>query len=64
MLAEIDTLDQLIDRQFKNIKLLMRALESARFASELRKKLKLEVEQLELQIKGAHEDQRLEVDRQ
>ena len=64
VLTKIDTLDRLVDRQFKNIKLLMRAVESARFAPELHKKLKLEVEQLELQIQKAHEDQRLEVDRQ
>ena len=64
VLSKIDTLDRLIDRQFKNIKLLMQAIESARFAPELHKKLQLEVEQLELQIQKAHEDQRLEVDRQ
>ena len=64
VLTKIDTLDRLIDRQFKNIKLLMQAVESARFAPELHKKLQLEVEQLELQIQKAHEDQRLEVDRQ
>jgi len=64
VLTTIDTLDRLIDRQFKNIKLLMQAVESARFAPELHKKLKLEVEQLEFQIQKAHEDQRLEVDRQ
>ena len=64
VLTKIDTLDRLIDRQFKNIKLLMQAVESARFAPELHKKLKLEVEQLELQIQKTHEDQRLEVDRQ
>ena len=64
VLTKIDTLDRLIDRQFKNIKLLMQAVESARFAPELHKKLKLEVEQLEFQVQKAHEDQRLEVDRQ
>ena len=64
VLSDIDTLDRLIDRQFKNIKLLMQAVESARFAPELHKKLQLEVEQLELQIQKAHDDQRLEVDRQ
>jgi hypothetical protein len=64
VLTIIDTLDRLVDRQFKNIKLLMQAVESARFAPELHKKLKLEVEQLELQVQKAHEDQRLEVDRQ
>ena len=62
--TKIDTLDRRIDRQFKNIKLLMQAIESARFAPELHKKLQLEVEQLELQIQKAHDDQRLEVDRQ
>ena len=64
VLTNIDTLDRLIDRQFKNVKLLMQAVDSARFAPELHKKLKLEVEQLELQIQKAYEDQRLEVDRQ
>ena len=29
-----DTLDRLIDRQFKNVKLLMQAVESAKFAPE------------------------------
>jgi len=64
VLTKIDTVDRLIDRQFKNVKLLMQAIESARFAPELHKKLQLEVEQLELQIQKAHEDQHLEVDRQ
>ena len=64
VLTKIDTLDRLIDRQFKNVKLLMQAVESARFAPELHKKLKLEVDQLEFQVQKAHEDQRLEVDRQ
>ena len=64
VLTKIDTLDRLLDRQLKNVKLLMQAVESARFAPELHKKLQLEVEQLELQIQQAHEDQRFEVDRQ
>ena len=64
VLTKIDILDRLIDRQFKNIKLLLQSVVSARFAPELHKKLKLEVEQLEFQIQKAHEDQRLEVDRQ
>ena len=64
VLSDVDTLDRLIDRQFKNVKLLMQAVESARFAPELHRKLKLEVEQLEFQVRKAHEDQRLEVDRQ
>ena len=33
-LTKIDTLDRLIDRQFKNIKLLMQAVDSARFAPD------------------------------
>ena len=64
VLSDLDTLDRLIDRQFKSIKLLMQVVESGRFAPELHEKLKLEVEQLELQPHRAHEDQRLEVDRQ
>ena len=64
MCKKKETLDRLIDRHFKNVKLLMQAVESARFAPELHKKLKLQVEQLELKIQKAHGDQRLEVDRQ
>ena len=63
-LPQIDTLDRLIDRQFKNIRLLMQAHDSAKFAPQLRKKLDLEIKQLELQVKKSDEDQRLEVARQ
>ena len=63
-LSQIDTLDKLIDRQFKNIRLLMQAHDSAKFAPQLHKKLDLEVKQLELQVKKSDEDQRLEVARQ
>ena len=63
-LPQIDTLDKLIDRQFKNIRLLMQAHDSAKFAPQLHKKLDLEIKQLELQVKKSDEDQRLEVDRQ
>ena len=63
-LSQIDTLDKLIDRQFKNIRLLMQAHDSAKFAPQLRKKLDLEIKQLELQVKKSDEDQRLEVARQ
>ena len=63
-LPQIDTLDKLIDRQFKNIRLLMQAHDSAKFAPQLHKKLDLEIEQLELQVKKSDEDQRLEVARQ
>ena len=57
-------LDKLIDRQFKNIRLLMQAYDSAKFAPQLHKKLELEIKQLELQVKKSNEDQRLEVARQ
>ena len=60
-LPQIDTLDKLIDRQFKNIRLLMQAHDSAKFAPQLHKKLDLEIKQLELQVKKSDEDQRLEV---
>ena len=63
-LPQIDTLDRLIDRQFKNIRLLMQAHDSAKFAPQLHKKLDLEIKQLELQVKKSVEDQRLEVARQ
>ena len=62
-LPQIDTLDKLIDRQFKNIRLLMQAHDSAKFAPQLHKKLDLEIKQLELQVKKSDEDQRLEVAR-
>ena len=61
---QIDTLDKLIDRQFKNIRLLMQAHDSAKFAPQLHKKLDLEIKQLELQVEKSDEDQRLEVARQ
>ena len=63
-LPQIDILDRLIDRQFKNIRLLMQAHDSAKFAPQLHKKLDLEIKQLELQVKKSDEDQRLEVARQ
>ena len=42
----------------------MESLDPTRVASEVHKKLKLEVEQLKQQIKTAQKDKRLEVDRQ
>jgi len=63
-LPQIDTLDRLIDRQFKNIRLIMQAHDSAKFAPQLHKKLELEIKQLELQVEKSYEDQRLEVARQ
>ena len=64
VLSQIDTLDKLIDRQFKNIRLLMQAHDSAKFSPQLHKKLELEIKQLELQVEKTDEDQRLEVTRQ
>ena len=63
-LPQIDTLDRLIDRQFKNIRLLMQAHDSAKLVPQLHKKLDLEIKQLELQVEKSDEDQRLEVARQ
>jgi len=59
-----ETIDRLIERQFKNVRLLMQAYDSVRFAPKVHKKMALEIEQLELQVKQSREDQRLEVDRQ
>ena len=59
-----ETIDRLIERQLKNVRLLMQSYESVRFAPQVHKKMALEVEQLELQLKQSREDQRLEVDRQ
>ena len=42
----------------------MLSYESVRFAPQVHKKMALEIEQLELQMKQSREDQRLEVDRQ
>ena len=64
VLPQIDTMDRLIERQFKNIRLLMQAHDSAKFTPQLHKKLDLEIKQLELQVKKSDEDQRLEVARQ
>ena len=59
-----ETLDRLIERQLKNVRLLMQSYDSVRFAPQVHKKMALEIEQLELQVKQSREDQRLEVDRQ
>ena len=59
-----ETIDRLIERQLKNVRLLMQAYDSVRFAPQVHKKMALEIEQLELQVKQSREDQRLEVDRQ
>ena len=59
-----EIIDRLIERQLKNVRLLMQAYDSVRFAPQIHKKMALEIEQLELQVKQSCEDQRLEVDRQ
>ena len=59
-----ETIDRLIEQQLKNVRLLMQAYDSVRFAPQIHKKMVLEIEQLELQVKQSREDQRLEVDRQ
>ena len=61
---ELEVIDRLIERQFKNMRLLMQAYESVRFAPQLLKKMTLEIQQLEQRIEGANEDQRREVSRQ
>jgi hypothetical protein len=62
--SSYEALDRLIERQLKNVKLLLQAYDSVRFAPQIHKKMALEIEQLEQQVKQAREDQRLEVDRQ
>jgi hypothetical protein len=57
-------IDRLIERQFKNMWLLMQASESVRFAPQLLKKMTLEIQRLEQRVEGANEDQRREVSRQ
>ena len=47
-----------------NIRLILQAHDSAKFAPQLHKKLELEIKQLELQVNKSDEDQRLEVARQ
>ena len=59
-----ETIDRLIERQLKNVRLLMQSYDSVRFAPQVHKKMALEIEQLELQVRQSREDQRLEVDRQ
>ena len=59
-----ETIDRLIERQLKNVRLLMQSYDSVRFAPQVHKKIALEIEQLELQMKQSRGNQRLEVDRQ
>lgn len=59
-----ETIDRLIERQLKNVKLLVQTYDSVRFAPQVHKKMALEIEQLELQVEKSREDQHLEVGRQ
>ena len=59
-----ETIDRLIKRQLKNLRLLMQSYDSVRFAPQVNKKMALEIEQFELQMRQSREDQRLEVDHQ
>jgi hypothetical protein len=61
---ELEVIDRLIERQFKNMRLLMQSYESVRFAPQLLKKMDLEIRQLEQGIEKTIEDQRREVSRQ
>ena len=63
-LKELEVIDRLIERQFKNMRLLLQSYESVRFAPQLLKKMDLEIKQLEQNIEKAIEDQRTEVSRQ
>ena len=61
---DLEVVDRLIERQFKNMRLLMQAYESVRFAPQLLKKMSLEITQLEQRVEQTYEDQRREVSRQ
>lgn len=63
-ITELEVVDRLIERQFKNMRLLMQAYESVRFAPQLFKQMSLEVTQLEQRVEQSYEDQRREVSRQ
>jgi len=63
-IKELEVIDRLIERQFKNMRLLMQAYESVRFAPQLLKKMILEIQLLEQRVEGTNEDQRREVSRQ
>jgi len=63
-IKKLEVIDRLIERQFKNMRLLMQAYESVRFAPQLLKKMSLEITQLEQRVEQTYEDQRREVSRQ
>jgi hypothetical protein len=63
-IKDLEVVDRLIERQFKNMRLLMQAYESVRFAPQLLKKMSLEISELEQRVEQSYEDQRREVSRQ
>ena len=63
-IKDLEVVDRLIERQFKNMRLLMQSYDSVRFAPQLLKKMDLEIKQLEQGIEKTIEDQRREVSRQ
>jgi hypothetical protein len=63
-IKELEVVDRLIERQFKNMRLLMQAYESVRFAPQLLKKMSLEIIELEQRVEQSYEDQRRKVSRQ
>jgi len=63
-IEQLEAVDRLIERQFKNMRLLMQAYESVRFAPQLFKQMSLEITQLEQRVEQSYEDQRREVSRQ
>lgn len=63
-IKELEVIDRLIERQFKNMRLVMQAYESVRFAPQLLKKMAVEIEQLMQRVEQTYEDQRREVSRQ
>ena len=63
-IKELEVIDRLIERQFKNMRLVMQAYESVRFAPQLLKKMAVEIEQLMQRVEQTYEDQHREVSRQ
>lgn len=63
-IKELEVIDRVIERQFKNMRLLMQSYESVGFTPQLLKKTDLEIRQLEQGIEKTIEDKRREVSRQ
>ncbi|EGG29021.1 hypothetical protein IMCC3088_2240 [Aequoribacter fuscus] len=64
VIDKVDIIDRLIERQIKNIRLLMQSLESLRFAPLLFKKMTLEIQMLEQKGLSDHENLDKEIARQ